>query len=107
MAKPKVVTFNSASLDGRVAASRDRLLLWGDERWQAMGESEEAYRWLRSLHQPQASLEGSGSLVRDEDEPAPLPPVRPPTRSPPTVDDSRGRAPAPPSRASPAGLRCE
>jgi len=75
MARPKVVTFNSASLDGRVAASRDRLLLWGDERWQALGESGEAYRWLKSLHQPQASLEGSGSLVRDEDEPAPLPPV--------------------------------
>jgi hypothetical protein len=31
MSRPRVVTFNSASLDGRVAASRDRLLMWGDE----------------------------------------------------------------------------
>jgi 2,5-diamino-6-(ribosylamino)-4(3H)-pyrimidinone 5'-phosphate reductase len=75
MSRPKVVTFNVASLDGRVAASRDRLLIRGDERWQALGEAGDAYRWLKSLHAPQASLEGSGSLVREEDEPAPLPPV--------------------------------
>jgi len=73
MAKPKVVTFNVASLDGRIAASRDRLLMWGDERWQTLGEAGDAYRWLKALHQPQASLEGSGSLVREEDEPEPLP----------------------------------
>jgi 2,5-diamino-6-(ribosylamino)-4(3H)-pyrimidinone 5'-phosphate reductase len=75
MSRPKVVTFNVASLDGRIAASRDRLLLWGDERWRALGEEGEAYRWLKSMHAPQANLEGSGSLVREGDEPAPLPPV--------------------------------
>ncbi len=75
MSRPKVITFNVASLDGRIAASRDRLLMWGDERWQAMGEAGVADRWLKSIHRPQASLEGSGSLVREEDEPAPLPPV--------------------------------
>jgi 2,5-diamino-6-(ribosylamino)-4(3H)-pyrimidinone 5'-phosphate reductase len=75
MSRPKVVTFNGASLDGRVAASRDRLLMWGDERWQALGEAGEAYRWLKTFHAPQASLEGSGSLVREEDEPIPLPPA--------------------------------
>jgi len=75
MSRPKVVTFNIASLDGRLAASRDRLLGWGDERWQALGAAGEADRWLKSVHAPQATLEGSGSLVREEDEPAPLPPV--------------------------------
>jgi riboflavin biosynthesis pyrimidine reductase len=75
MSRPKVVTFNVASLDGRIAASRDRLLLWGDERWQALGEAGEAYHWLKTVHGPQASLEGSGSLVRDEEDPDPLPPV--------------------------------
>lgn len=75
MTRPNVVTFNSASLDGRTAASRDRLLLRGDERWQALGDAGEAYGWLKSLHAPQATLEGSGSLVREEDQPAPLPPV--------------------------------
>ena len=31
--------------------------------------------WLKTTHRPQATLEGSGSLVREGDEPAPLPPV--------------------------------
>jgi len=78
MARPKVVTLNSASLDGRLAASRDHLLLWADERWQALDQAREpgssAFEWLRRLHSPGATLEGSGSFVRDGDEPEPLPP---------------------------------
>lgn len=75
MTKPQVITFNAASVDGRVAASRDHLLLWGDERWTALGQPGEAYEALKRAHRPQATLEGSGSLVRDGDEPAPLPPA--------------------------------
>jgi riboflavin biosynthesis pyrimidine reductase len=75
MNRPKVVTFSTASLDGRMAISPDVLLLWGDERWQALDEPSVSLDWLKSLHQPQATLEGSGSFVRETDEPAPLPPV--------------------------------
>jgi 2,5-diamino-6-(ribosylamino)-4(3H)-pyrimidinone 5'-phosphate reductase len=70
---PKVVTLNIASLDGRVAVSRDVLLLWGDDRWQALGDSGGTLEWLTRTHQPQATLEGSGSFVRDTDEPDALP----------------------------------
>ena len=73
MAKPKVVTYSIASVDGRIAASRDVLLLWGDPRWQALGESSGAFEWLELTHQPGATLEGSGSFIRDGDQPAPLP----------------------------------
>lgn len=77
MARPKVVTLNSASLDGRLAASRDHLLLWGDERWQALDQAQgnNAFEWLKLFHRPGATLEGSGSFIRDGDEPEPLPPV--------------------------------
>lgn len=75
MTRPKVVILNSASLDGRLAASRDQLLLWGDERWQALDQGSDTFPWLKLLHQPGATLEGSGSFVRDGDEPEPLPPV--------------------------------
>ena len=73
MSRPKVVVFNSASMDGRIAVSRDVLLLWGDERWPSAGESE-VLGWCMRLHQPQATLEGSGSFVREGDQSASLPP---------------------------------
>lgn len=74
MSVPKVVTFAVASVDGRMAVSPDVLLLSGDARWQALGESGEAFEWLKRTHQPQATLEGSGSFVREGDIPASLPP---------------------------------
>lgn len=73
MSKPRVVTFSVASVDGRMAVSPDVLLLWGDARWQALDEPSEAVEWLKLTHQPQATLEGSGSFVREGDEPALLP----------------------------------
>lgn len=75
MARPQVVTFNSASLDGRQAAARDHLLLWGDERWQALDQGSDTFEWLKRFHRPGATLEGSGSFVRETDEPEPLPPA--------------------------------
>ena len=74
MSVPKVVTFATVSVDGRLAVSPDVLLLWGDARWQALGEPGGALEWLKRTHQPQATLEGSGSFVREGAEPAPLPP---------------------------------
>jgi len=75
MNRPKVVVFSSASVDGRIAVSPDVLLLWGDERWQKLDEEKQsrAFEWLKFTHEPQATLEGSGSFVREKDKPAPLP----------------------------------
>lgn len=76
MKRPKVVVLNSATVNGRLAVSPDRLLLYGDERWQAIdrGGDCDPFAWLKALHQPGATLEGSGSFVREGDAPAPLPP---------------------------------
>lgn len=80
MSRPKVVTFNSASVDGRLAASADVLLLQGDVRWQAIESwspvpsHESPFDIVRALHQPGATLEGSGSFVREGHAPSSLPP---------------------------------
>jgi 2,5-diamino-6-(ribosylamino)-4(3H)-pyrimidinone 5'-phosphate reductase len=74
MSRPRVVVHAIASVDGRVTLAPDVLLLHGDERWEAVaGSTSDVAKWLRFTHKPQAILEGSGSLVRDEDEPGPLP----------------------------------
>ncbi len=110
MNRPRVVVHAIASVDGRVTLAPDVLLLYGDERWQAVAGSEsEVDKWLKFTHKPQVILEGSGSLVRDQDEPEPLPPLvgdletpygdflpdavvnRPGQRGWFTVVDSRGR----------------
>jgi riboflavin biosynthesis pyrimidine reductase len=80
MSKPQVIIINSASLDGKLAISPDRPLLYGDERWQAIEEwsaaegETSAYEQLKAIHKPQATLEGSGSFVPEGAEPDPLPP---------------------------------
>jgi 2,5-diamino-6-(ribosylamino)-4(3H)-pyrimidinone 5'-phosphate reductase len=75
MNRPKVVLLNSASVDGRLAMSPDALLLFGDERWQAIegGKSFNVFEWLKSTHNIQATLEGSGSFIRRGEDPEPLP----------------------------------
>jgi 2,5-diamino-6-(ribosylamino)-4(3H)-pyrimidinone 5'-phosphate reductase len=81
MKRPKVTIINSASLDGKLATSPDRPLLYGDERWQAIEEaspaieSTGAYEQIKRIHKPQATLEGSGSFVPEGIKPEPLPPV--------------------------------
>jgi hypothetical protein len=50
MVKPHVVTYNMASLDGRLTLAPDRLLLYGDPRWEAIagvGASDEAYSLIK------------------------------------------------------------
>jgi len=76
MNRPKVVVLTSASVDGRIAVSPGVLLLYGDERWQAISGSSTSgvFDWLKFAHKPQATLEGSGSFVTEGDKPEPLPP---------------------------------
>lgn len=80
MNRPKVVVLNSASVDGRLAVSPEKLLLYGDKRWQAIESwgrippEESVFARLKSLHVPQATLEGSGSFVLASHTPEPLPP---------------------------------
>lgn len=110
MTRPRVIVFQSASVDGRLTLSPDTLLLFGDERWEAVaGSSGEVYERLKAAHKPGAILEGSGSFVPEGAVPDPLPPVegdpaplytdflpesvvgRPGHRGWFTVVDSRGR----------------
>ena len=74
MDRPKVIVLNGASVDGKLAVSPEILLLYGDERWQALGGKSvfNVFDWLKAEHKPQATLEGSGSFVRDGDVPEPL-----------------------------------
>ncbi len=74
MDRPKVVTLAIASVDGRVAMSPGKLLLYGDERWsEVAGYESEVDKRLRAIHRPQAVLEGSGSFIADTESPEPLP----------------------------------
>ncbi len=77
MHQPKLIVHSLASLDGRLTLAPDVLLLYGDPRWQAVaGSSEGVYGWIQATYQPQALLEGSGSLVLPDQPIEPLPPVQ-------------------------------
>jgi 2,5-diamino-6-(ribosylamino)-4(3H)-pyrimidinone 5'-phosphate reductase len=74
--RPRVVVHAVASVDGRITLAPDVLLLYGDERWQAVaGSSDQVYERLKFTYRPQVFLEGSGSFVPTNAEPEPLPPV--------------------------------
>jgi 2,5-diamino-6-(ribosylamino)-4(3H)-pyrimidinone 5'-phosphate reductase len=79
MKKPFVVIFNSASVDGRLAVSREKPLLHGDKRWQAMEEwsasknSNSILEQLKTIHNTRITLEGSGSFVPENVKSEPLP----------------------------------
>ena len=62
---------NSASVDGKIAISPTDLLLYGDERWKAIEGSGgfNLFEWLKTIHKPQATLEGSGSFVLEGEVP--------------------------------------
>ncbi|MBQ0986603.1 dihydrofolate reductase family protein [Streptomyces sp. F63] len=74
-ARPRVITHNSGSVDGRIALSPG-LLLMTDERWPVHAGS--GYRNVKQRHHPQAILEGSGSFITDDHSPEPLPPATEP-----------------------------
>ncbi|HEY9076424.1 MAG TPA: dihydrofolate reductase family protein [Anaerolineaceae bacterium] len=77
MNRPKVILFDCASLDGCLTIAPEYLLFpQPDPRWIALAGSSDldVMRWLVAHHQPQATLEGSGSFVREGEEPESLPP---------------------------------
>ena len=70
---PRVVTFNMASIDGRIGFP-DRLLLHGDERWDAISRRPGVtLADMEALHAPAAMLGGSNSLVPADAPPLDLP----------------------------------
>ena len=71
-----LVTFNIASLDGRIGFG-DRLLLHGDERWDEITKRPGVtLADMEALHAPRAMLEGSNSFVPRDAPPLELPPGR-------------------------------
>jgi len=76
MDRPAVIIVQEASIDGKLAVSSDRPLLYGDERWEKMRgiRSFELFKWLMNNLSIQATLEGSNSFLRESDAPEPLPP---------------------------------
>ncbi len=76
MSQPKLIVHNVASVDGRLTLAPDVILLFGDPRWAAVaGSSDGVYGKLMAKYQPQAILEGSGSLVLPGQSVEPLPTV--------------------------------
>lgn len=63
MARPRVITCNVTSVDGRLTIAPGVMLLFGDDRWTAVAGDADPYTWVRDLHEPDAMLEGSGSFV--------------------------------------------
>jgi riboflavin biosynthesis pyrimidine reductase len=66
MDRPRCVTFNLASVDGRLTVAPGVSLMVGDPRWPTAGMGD-PYDWVRSEHDPELLLEGSGSFVSDPD----------------------------------------
>jgi 2,5-diamino-6-(ribosylamino)-4(3H)-pyrimidinone 5'-phosphate reductase len=69
MDRPKVIIIQEASLDGKLAVSPDRPLLFGDERWEMIRGTRNSnlFKWLMTVNCIQATLEGSNSFVRETD----------------------------------------
>ena len=77
MYKPKVVVYQEASVDGRVAFTPDISMLYVFEKWRGMMKDGKLYpdlmEWAKSTHHPQAFLEGSGTFVQKGQKPSDLP----------------------------------
>lgn len=96
--RPRVVTCNLASVDGRLTIAPGVQLLAGDPRWTAIAGDADPYAWVREVHDPEVLLEGSGSFVPADAPPAdpggPPPgnaPGEPAHHLPPDVVDVPGR----------------
>lgn len=76
MERPRVITCNQASVDGRLTLAPDVLLLNGDERWSQLAGDGDLYGWIRAVHDPDLLLEGSGSFVARDAGPVHHPPWR-------------------------------
>ncbi|MDH3499763.1 MAG: dihydrofolate reductase family protein [Acidimicrobiia bacterium] len=73
MERPKVITCNMVSVDGRLTIAPDVQLLFGDQRWSAIAGSADPYTWVREIHDPDLLLEGSNSFVGPDAEPIAYP----------------------------------
>lgn len=68
--RPRVITYNLASIDGRLTLAPGVNLMAGDERWAAVTERlGDPYAWARDTHDPDLLLEGSGSFLCPEQAP--------------------------------------
>jgi 2,5-diamino-6-(ribosylamino)-4(3H)-pyrimidinone 5'-phosphate reductase len=74
MPRPRLVTCNVASVDGRLTIAPGVQLLTGDARWSEIAGDTDPYAWVRDLHGPEVLLEGSGSFVDDDAPPISYPP---------------------------------
>jgi 2,5-diamino-6-(ribosylamino)-4(3H)-pyrimidinone 5'-phosphate reductase len=75
MPRPRLITYNVASVDGRLTIAPEVQLLTGDPRWSAIAGDGDPYAWVREVHEPDVLLEGSGSFVAEEVPPVEYPPV--------------------------------
>lgn len=68
--RPRVITYNLASIDGRLTLAAGVNLMAGDERWAALTQGlGDPYVWARDTHDPGLLLEGSGSFLCPEEAP--------------------------------------
>lgn len=82
MARPRLITLNVASVDGRLTLAPGYNLMNPDDRWlEVVKDVGDSYQWPRALHDPQLLLEGSGSF---------LSPVHAQLIEPPDVDPPEG-----------------
>lgn len=64
MSRPRVITCNVVTVDGRLTLAPGVSLFAGDPRWAAlMTGLDDPYAWPRALHDPDVLLEGSGSFL--------------------------------------------
>lgn len=67
MDRPRVITCNVVTVDGRLTLAPGVSLFAGDPRWTTlMTGVADPYAWPRELHDPEVLLEGSGSFLAPE-----------------------------------------
>ena len=70
------MSYAVASADGRITTSPDVILLHGDERWEKVAGTGYILPELVNLYNPHATLEGSGSFMKDKDSLEPIPRIK-------------------------------
>ena len=64
MPRPRVITCNVVTVDGRLTLAPGVSLFAGDPRWTALTAGlGDPYAWPREVHDPDVLLEGSGSFL--------------------------------------------
>lgn len=71
--RPRVVSCNITSVDGRLTIAPGVSLLFGEERWSSITGDTDPYRWMVEVHDPEVFLEGSGSFVAADAPPCTYP----------------------------------